>query len=153
MNDPASIPAGPTHALQPERAYWAIRPACDFPFRFAVGATAGAEQPWGSKVSLRRPPSRKRSGSKRAVSMPSLRKAWRSAGGHRGIFLSGRLSTQVGTFALLPQIVRPLSSRHCFRGIADAQGVRRSWRLRRARKLERSFALPATPPSAVHRAG
>jgi len=46
------------------------------------------------------------------------------AGGHRGIFLSDDLSTQIGTFALLPQVV------HAVRvpviaagGIADARGV------------------------------
>jgi len=46
------------------------------------------------------------------------------AGGHRGIFLSDDLTTQVGTFALLPQIVErvhvPVIAAG---GIADAKGV------------------------------
>lgn len=46
------------------------------------------------------------------------------AGGHRGMFLSDDLSTQVGTFALLPQIVGRVSVPVIAAGgIADAQGV------------------------------
>ena len=46
------------------------------------------------------------------------------AGGHRGIFLSDDLSTQVGSFALLPQIVAALRVPVIAAGgIADAQGV------------------------------
>ena len=47
------------------------------------------------------------------------------AGGHRGIFLSNDLSTQVGTFALLPQIVRAVKVPVIAAGgIADAKGVK-----------------------------
>lgn len=46
------------------------------------------------------------------------------AGGHRGIFLSDDLSTQVGTFALLPQVVRAVNVPVIAAGgIADAHGV------------------------------
>lgn len=46
------------------------------------------------------------------------------AGGHRGMFLSEDLTTQVGTFALLPQIVRAVKLPVIAAGgIADAQGV------------------------------
>ena len=46
------------------------------------------------------------------------------AGGHRGIFLSDDLTTQVGTMALLPQIVRAVQRPVIAAGgIADAQGV------------------------------
>jgi nitronate monooxygenase len=46
------------------------------------------------------------------------------AGGHRGIFLSEDLTTQVGTFALLPQIVRAVKLPVIAAGgIADARGV------------------------------
>ena len=46
------------------------------------------------------------------------------AGGHRGVFLSGDLSTQVGTFALVPQIVQAVSVPVIAAGgIADAKGV------------------------------
>ncbi|HVF38745.1 MAG TPA: nitronate monooxygenase [Gemmatimonadaceae bacterium] len=46
------------------------------------------------------------------------------AGGHRGMFLSSDLTTQVGTFALLPQVVRAVKVPVIAAGgIADARGV------------------------------
>ncbi|MGQ0522053.1 MAG: NAD(P)H-dependent flavin oxidoreductase [Betaproteobacteria bacterium] len=46
------------------------------------------------------------------------------AGGHRGIFLSDDLSTQVGTFALVPQIARAVRVPVIAAGgIADRQGI------------------------------
>lgn len=46
------------------------------------------------------------------------------AGGHRGIFLSEDLSSQLGTFALLPQVVRAVKVPVIAAGgIADATGV------------------------------
>jgi nitronate monooxygenase len=46
------------------------------------------------------------------------------AGGHRGMFLTDDLSTQVGTFALLPQIVQAVNVPVIAAGgIADAKGV------------------------------
>jgi len=46
------------------------------------------------------------------------------AGGHRGHFLSGDLTLQMGTFALVPQIVREVKVPVIAAGgIADAQGV------------------------------
>ena len=47
------------------------------------------------------------------------------AGGHRGMFLSKDVTTQLGTFALLPQIVQKVSVPVIAAGgIADAKGVR-----------------------------
>lgn len=47
------------------------------------------------------------------------------AGGHRGMFLTDELSSQLGTFALLPQIVRAVQLPVIAAGgIANAQGVR-----------------------------
>lgn len=46
------------------------------------------------------------------------------AGGHRGMFLTDDLSTQIGTFALLPQIVQAVTVPVIAAGgIANAQGV------------------------------
>jgi nitronate monooxygenase len=47
------------------------------------------------------------------------------AGGHRGLFLSADLTTQVGTLALVPQVVRAVRVPVIAAGgIADARGVR-----------------------------
>ena len=46
------------------------------------------------------------------------------AGGHRGMFLTGDLTTQLGTFSLLPQVVRAVKLPVIAAGgIANAQGV------------------------------
>jgi len=77
------------------------------------------------------------------------------AGGHRGIFLSEDLTTQVGTFALLPQIVGAVRVPVIASGgIADAQGVAAALALGAAGvQLGTSYLLcPETKTSAVHRA-
>jgi len=52
------------------------------------------------------------------------------AGGHRGNFLSADLSTQVGTFALVPQIVQEVNLPVIAAGgIADAKGVAAAMKL------------------------
>jgi nitronate monooxygenase len=77
------------------------------------------------------------------------------AGGHRGIFLSGELSTQVGTFALLPQIVREVKLPVIAAGgIADAKGVAAAMALGAAGvQIGTAYMLcPEATTSAVHRA-
>jgi len=77
------------------------------------------------------------------------------AGGHRGIFLSEDLSTQVGTFALLPQIVRAVKVPVIAAGgIADAKGVAAATALGAAgAQLGTAFLLcPESTTSTVHRA-
>lgn len=77
------------------------------------------------------------------------------AGGHRGIFLSEDLSTQAGTFALLPQIVRSVTVPVIAAGgIADAKGVAAALALGAAGvQVGTSFLLcPEATTSAVHRA-
>jgi nitronate monooxygenase len=77
------------------------------------------------------------------------------AGGHRGIFLSDDLTTQVGTFALLPQIVKhvrvPVIAAG---GIADAKGVATALALGAAAvQVGTAYLLcPEATTSAVHRA-
>ena len=59
------------------------------------------------------------------------------AGGHRGSFLSDDLRTQIGTFALVPQVVRAVKIPVIAAGgIADAEGVAAA--LRSARRACRS---------------
>ncbi|HWI12979.1 MAG TPA: nitronate monooxygenase [Burkholderiales bacterium] len=77
------------------------------------------------------------------------------AGGHRGIFLSDDLTTQVGTVALVPQIVRAVKVPVIAAGgIADAQGVKAVMDLGAAgAQVGTAFLLcPEATTSAVHRA-
>ncbi|MDX1366297.1 nitronate monooxygenase [Pseudomonas sp.] len=77
------------------------------------------------------------------------------AGGHRGMFLGDELSSQLGTFALLPQIVQAVQVPVIAAGgIADAQGVRAAIALGAAGVQIGTAYLccPETTTSAVHRA-
>ncbi|MHB1327549.1 MAG: NAD(P)H-dependent flavin oxidoreductase [Gemmatimonadales bacterium] len=77
------------------------------------------------------------------------------AGGHRGIFLSEDLNTQVGTFALVPQVVRAVKVPVIAAGgIADARGVAAAVRLgAAAAQVGTAYLLcPEATTSAVHRA-
>jgi nitronate monooxygenase len=77
------------------------------------------------------------------------------AGGHRGIFLSEDLSTQLGTFALLPQVVRAVKVPVIAAGgIADAKGVAAALGLGAiAAQVGTAYLLcPEATTSAVHRA-
>jgi nitronate monooxygenase len=77
------------------------------------------------------------------------------AGGHRGMFLSKDLSTQLGTFALLPQVVRAVKLPVIAAGgIADAQGVAAAMALGAAGvQIGTAYLLcPESTTSAVHRA-
>jgi len=76
------------------------------------------------------------------------------AGGHRGNFLSADLSTQVGTFALLPQVVRAVKLPVIAAGgICDARGIAAARALGAAGvQLGTAYLLcPEATISAVHR--
>ncbi|MBK9572092.1 MAG: nitronate monooxygenase [Rhodoferax sp.] len=77
------------------------------------------------------------------------------AGGHRGHFLSDELSTQLGTLALVPQIVRAVNVPVIAAGgIADARGVAAALALGAvAVQVGTAYLLcPEATTSAVHRA-
>ena len=77
------------------------------------------------------------------------------AGGHRGIFLSSDLTTQAGTMALVPQIVRAVKVPVIAAGgIADAQGVAAAMALGAAGvQIGTAYLLcPEATTSQVHRA-
>ncbi|MFL9923588.1 nitronate monooxygenase [Herbaspirillum lusitanum] len=77
------------------------------------------------------------------------------AGGHRGIFLSEDLSTQLGTFALLPQVVRAVKVPVIAAGgIADADGVAAAMALGAAGvQIGTAYMLcPESTTSKLHRA-
>src|SRR5574341_1956062 len=76
------------------------------------------------------------------------------AGGHRGMFLSDDLTTQVGTFALLPQVVHAVKVPVIAAGgIADARGVAAAMALGAAGvQIGTAYLLcPEATTSAVHR--
>ena len=77
------------------------------------------------------------------------------AGGHRGTFLSDDLSTQVGTFSLVPQIVQAVKVPVIAAGgIADADGVAGATALGAAGvQIGTAYLLcPESTTSAAHRA-
>jgi nitronate monooxygenase len=77
------------------------------------------------------------------------------AGGHRGHFLSHDLTQQMGTFALLPQLVRALRVPVLAAGgIADAQGIRAAMALGAAGvQIGTAYLLcPESTITAIHRA-
>jgi nitronate monooxygenase len=77
------------------------------------------------------------------------------AGGHRGMFLSDDVSTQVGTLALVPQIVRAVALPVIAAGgIADARGVAAALALGAAGvQVGTTYLLcPEATTSPVHRA-
>ena len=77
------------------------------------------------------------------------------AGGHRGMFLTDQLTTQMGTFALLPQVVRAVNVPVIAAGgIADAAGVAAAMALGAAGVQVGTAYLLCTEAttSAVHRA-
>ncbi|MEO8449111.1 MAG: nitronate monooxygenase [Gemmatimonadota bacterium] len=77
------------------------------------------------------------------------------AGGHRGMFLSEDLTTQVGTFALVPQIVAAVAVPVIAAGgIADAKGVAAAIRLGAAGvQVGTAYMLcPETDTTPLHRA-
>jgi nitronate monooxygenase len=77
------------------------------------------------------------------------------AGGHRGLFLSDDLTTQVGLFALLPQVLRAVDVPVIAAGgIADARGVAAALALGAAgAQVGTAYLLcPEATTTAVHRA-
>lgn len=77
------------------------------------------------------------------------------AGGHRSMFLSADVSTQIGTFALVPQVARAVRIPVIAAGgIADARGVAAAMALGAAGAVVGTAYLlcPEATTSAVHRA-
>jgi len=151
--DPESIPAGPGRAPFTAEAADALeefKPAVvSFHFGLPPADLVRRMQKWGCKILAS------------ATTVDEAR--WLEAhgadgveaGGHRGNFLSDDISTQPGTFALVPQVVRAVKVPVIAAGgIADAKGVAAARALgASAVQIGTAYLLcPEATTSAVHRA-
>lgn len=126
--DPATIPAGPGRAPFGDEAadvLEAYKPAVvSFHFGLPSRELLDRVKSWGSKViSSATTVEEARWLEQHGVDAVIAQGV--EAGGHRGMFLTDDLTTQVGTFALLPQVVAAVKVPVIAAGgIADAAGVR-----------------------------
>ncbi|WP_369960154.1 NAD(P)H-dependent flavin oxidoreductase [Pseudomonas benzenivorans] len=156
--DPASVPAGP--GRQPFDAAMAelveeLRPAVvSFHFGLPEAALLDRVRASGAKI-LGCATTVAEALWLEARGVDAIIAQGLEAGGHRGLFLDPDLSTQLGTFALLPQVVRAVRLPVIAAGgIADAAGVAAARRLGAAGVQVGSAYLlcPEASTSAVHRA-
>ena len=107
--DAATIPSGPVRmpfSADAADVLGEFKPAVvSFHFGLPSPALVDRVKAWGSKV-LSSATTIEEALWLEAHGVDAVIAQGLEAGGHRGIFLSEDLSTQVGTFALLPQIVR-----------------------------------------------
>lgn len=156
--DPASIAAGPGRlpfdAAGAELLAEFQPPVVSFHFGLPDEALLARVRGWGAKV-LSSATTVEEARWLEARGVDVIVAQGLEAGGHRGMFLSEDLSTQVGTFALLPQIVRAVRVPVVAAGgIADAAGVRAALALGAAGvQVGTAYLLcPEATTSAIHRA-
>lgn len=155
--DPASIAAGPGRApftAQAADALEEFKPAVvSFHFGLPSAELLARVRSWGCKI-LSSATTVEEARWLEAHGVAAVIAQGVEAGGHRGIFLSRDLATQLGTFALLPQVVRAVKVPVIAAGgIADAQGVRAAMALGAAAvQVGTAYLLcPEATTSAVHR--
>ncbi len=156
--DPAAIPAGPGRAPFTRAVADALEPfrpaVVSFHFGLPDAALLARVKRWGSKV-LGCATTVEEALWLEARGVDAVIAQGVEAGGHRGNFLALDLTTQVGTFALLPQVVRAVKVPVVAAGgIADAAGVAAALALGAAGvQLGTAFLLcPEATTSALHRA-
>jgi nitronate monooxygenase len=155
--DRDAIPAGPGRAPFSSEAADALeefRPAVvSFHFGLPSAGLLGRVRAWGSKI-ISSATTVAEARWLEAHGVDAVIAQGLEAGGHRGMFLSEDLTTQVGTFALLPQIVRSVKVPVIAAGgIADAKGVAAAMALGAAAvQIGTAYLLcPEATTSAVHR--
>lgn len=156
--DAASIPAGPGRAPFTSAAADALEPfrpaVVSFHFGLPEPALVTRVKAWGSKV-IGCATTVEEAQWLEAHGVDAVIAQGVEAGGHRGNFLTADLTTQSGTFALLPQVVRAVKVPVIAAGgIADADGVAAAMALGAAGvQIGTAFLLcPEATTSAVHRA-
>jgi nitronate monooxygenase len=155
--DPASIPAGPGRRPFDADAADLLAefrpPVVSFHFGLPSAELLARVKGWGAKV-LSSATTVEEALWLEAHGVDAIIAQGFEAGGHRGIFLSDDLSTQVGTFALLPQVVRAVRVPVIAAGgIADARGVAAALaRGAAGAQVGTAYLLcPEATTSAVHR--
>jgi len=156
--DPESIPAGPGRAPFTAEAADALeefKPAVvSFHFGLPPADLVRRMQKWGCKI-LASATTVDEARWLEAHGADAVIAQGVEAGGHRGNFLSDDISTQPGTFALVPQVVRAVKVPVIAAGgIADAKGVAAARALgASAVQIGTAYLLcPEATTSAVHRA-
>jgi len=156
--DIGAVPAGPGRAPFSSEAadvLSACKPAVvSFHFGLPSAALLARVRDWGSKI-LASATTVEEAHWLEAHGVDVIIAQGLEAGGHRGIFLSDDLTSQVGTFALLPQVVRAVKLPVIAAGgIADARGVAAAMALGAAGvQVGTAYLLcPETSTSVVHRA-
>jgi len=156
--DPASIQAGPGRAPFSHDAADVLQEFAPAVVSFHFGLPApellARVRSWGSKI-LSSATTVEEACWLEAQGVDAIIAQGVEAGGHRGMFLTGDLSTQVGTFALLPQIVRQVKLPVIAAGgVADARGVAAAMALGAAGvQVGTAYLLcPEATTSALHRA-
>ncbi len=156
--DLASIVPGPGRAPFSAEAAHLLRafkpPVVSFHFGLPSPALLEVVRSWGAKV-LSSATTVEEALWLQAQGVDAIIAQGLEAGGHRGHFLSDDLTRQMGTFALLPQMVRAVDIPVIAAGgIADAQGVAAAMALGAAGvQIGTAYLLcPEATTSAIHRA-
>ncbi|MEN9313820.1 MAG: hypothetical protein RIS35_213 [Pseudomonadota bacterium] len=156
--DPAGIPAGPGRAPFSEEAADVLEafrpPVVSFHFGLPAPELLARVKAWGATV-LSSATTVEEALWLEAHGADVVIAQGAEAGGHRGMFLTGDPATQIGLFALLPQIVRAVDLPVVAAGgIADAAGVRAAMALGASGvQIGTAWLLcPEATTSAVHRA-
>jgi nitronate monooxygenase len=156
--DAANIPAGPGRAPFSAEAADVLEkfrpPVLSFHFGLPSPELLARARSWGSRI-LASATTVDEARWLEARGVDAIIAQGNEAGGHRGIFLSDDLSTQPGTFALVPQVVRAVKVPVIAAGgIADANGVAAAIALGAAGvQVGTAYLLcPEATTSAVHRA-
>jgi len=156
--DPGSIPAGPGRlpfSAEAADALGEFKPAVvSFHFGLPLADLLARVRSWGARI-LSSATTVEEARWLEAQGVDAVIAQGLEAGGHRGIFLSEDLSTQAGTLALVPQIVRSVRIPVIAAGgIADAKGVAAARALGAVgAQVGTAYMLcPEATTSAVHRA-
>jgi nitronate monooxygenase len=156
--DPATVPAGPGRLPFSREAADVLAefrpPVVSFHFGLPAAELLARVRSWGARV-LSSATTVAEARWLEAQGVDAIIAQGLEAGGHRGLFLSDDTTTQVGTFALVPQIARAVRVPVIAAGgIADARGVAAAMALGAAGvQVGTAYLLcPEATTSALHRA-